>query len=234
MRLPSLQLDGVSAGFLVEETLRAISAAFHPGEFVALCGPNGAGKTTLLCAAAGLARLGSGEVRVLGEKMRTANAHRLRRHIGYVPQYFEVDSRFPISGREVVASSRPFCPGRQAKKELSGQIESLAGFLRVSDLLEKPFGQLSGGEKKKMLIARALVQEPSLLFLDEVFSWLDSRSRELVLDLLEKTHRLKGLTTLMVSHDRPVIERLCGRVLALEDGLLVFDGTTTDFHRRGH
>ena len=96
-----LELENVSAGYLAEEILGGVSLAVRRGEFVGVFGPNGAGKTTLLCAAAGLARLGGGRVRLGGETMTARNAHRLRRRIGYVPQYFEVDGRFPISGREV-------------------------------------------------------------------------------------------------------------------------------------
>lgn len=234
LMVPVLELENVTAGYLAEEILRGVSLAVVPGEFVGVFGPNGAGKTTLLCAAAGLARFAGGRVRLGGETMTRSNAHRLRRKIGYVPQYFEVDGRFPISAREVVHSAVFFRRelSRDARRELEGRASSLAAMLELGPLLDRPFGQLSGGEKKKALIARALLQEPSLLFLDEVFAWLDHRGCREMVDFLARVHRAERLATILVSHDITVLERLCPRVVWLEKGRVVYDGPRDGFRRR--
>lgn len=230
--IPSLYLENVSAGHLAETVLRDVSLAVDPGERVGIAGPNGAGKTTLLCAAAGLARLRAGRVCLGGEVLTRRNAHLLCRRIGYVPQHFEVDSRFPISGREVMFSACPGRAGARGQECRAARAADLAARLGLGDLLDRPFGQLSGGEKKRLLVARALLPEPDFLFLDEIFAWLDRRCCHEMAGLLAELCQQRQLTMLLVSHDPLVLTRLCRRVIGLEGGAIVFDGTAAAFRRR--
>ena len=225
-----IELDGVSAGYHGREVLSGLALEVAAGETLGVFGPNGSGKTTLLGALTGLARVTAGEVRLDGRAIAPADV-RARRRIGYVPQYFEVDGRFPISAREVALSA---CPVRRPsrRRPLEARLAALARTLEIAPLLNRPFGQLSGGEKKKVLIARALLPGPDILLLDEVFTWLDHESGRRALYFLRREQKRAGLTMLLVSHEVPVLKRLCGRVAWLEGGGIVFDGPLADFIAR--
>jgi len=108
----------------------------------------------------------------------------------------------------------------------------LADMLEMHHLLGKPFGQLSGGERKKILIARALIQEPEIMLLDEIFAWLDRDMTSRFARIIRDVHIRNNLTTLMVSHDLDIIKRLCERILWMEEGKIVFDGGKEEFMRR--
>jgi len=159
------------------------------------------------------------------------NENALRRTIGYVPQHFDIDPKLPIIVEEVVLMGTYGKIGilkfpAKKEKELLKEVSSL---LDIQYLLKKPFGQLSGGERKRVLIARALIKEPKIMLLDEIFAWLDMKMMEKVIDIIGEIHRKRNLTTLIVSHDIDMIEKLCSRVIWMEEGKIVFDGKKENF-----
>ena len=221
-----LKIENISAGYLSETILRNFSLSVKKGEIVGIFGPNGAGKTTLLCSVNGLARVTKGSVRVDGVQFSRRAASAIRKKIGYAPQHFEIDPRTPASARDVVMMGvygmkgilSP--PGKEEKKHL----EELAEPLEITALLNKPFGRLSGGEKQKTLIARALIQKPEILLLDEIFAWIDSSTQKHILGLLKRLHREKNLTTMLVSHNPGAVRSILTRIVYLEKSKIVFDG----------
>ena len=231
MNNPGIKLVDISVGYLAETVIRGLSIDIAHGEITGIFGPNGAGKTTLLCAVNGLAAVSSGRVFIRGREFTVFNQNMMRRQIGYVPQHFDIDPKLPVIAEEVVMMGRygklgffRFAGSRE--KELMAK---LAGELDIKHLLKKPFGQLSGGEKKRVLIARALMKEPDILLLDEMFAWLDLNMVSRFTCLIREIHAKKNITILIVSHDLGVVESLCSRVIWMENGKIAFDGGREEF-----
>lgn len=192
-------------------------------------GPNGAGKTTLLRACLGLATPTGGEVTVLGEdvrRLRGAALARLRRRIGYVPQLLPARSELPLTVREVVAIGRTaraglFHPLCRADWQVVDQwIERLG----LASLAGRAFGQISGGEQRKTIIARAMAQEPELLLLDEPTANLDLGWRERIVETIETLFAQTRITVVLVCHELEVLPPSCRQVVLLDRGRVVASG----------
>jgi len=224
-----IQLEDVTVTYPHHTALESISFAVREKEFVGIAGPNGAGKTTLLCAINGLSHILCGTVRVFGENLFPYIAA-IRRDIGYVPQIIACDPRIPLRVREVVSM------GRYARisffKRFSAQdrniVEDAAEVVGIRRLMDRPIGHLSGGEQRKVAIARALTQEPKILLLDEPVSHLDLNAQAAILALIEKVHTEKGLTTIMVSHQLDLLPESCNRLVLLKEGRIVFSGAAQE------
>jgi ABC-type Mn2+/Zn2+ transport system ATPase subunit len=218
-------LEGVTVQKSGSLLLSGVTLFIERNEFVGVIGPNGAGKTTLLNVIAGFEKF-TGNLSLFGrrETWRRYRASRLR--IGYVPQLFRVDPAFPISAMEAVMTG---VIGRMGlfhppgEKERTRAMELLA-MMRMDHLAKRPLGQLSGGERQKVSLARAIVQKPDILLLDEPTSNLDIAVQKEVIDLVGEIHRHENLTCLLVTHDFNMLPPAMRRVMLLDGGRLVFDG----------
>jgi len=234
MKIPKIQLIDVSVGYMAETIIEGLYMDIAEGEFTGIFGPNGAGKTTLLCAVNGLAEIPAGKVFIDGVQISRFTENSIRKKIGYVPQHFEIDAKLPVISEEVILMGRYgkmgclHFVGNEEKKLM----KELAALLEINHLLKKPFGQLSGGEKKRVLIARALMQEPEIMLLDEIFAWLDRDMVSSFTKAISDVHKTRNLTTLIVSHSIETIKNLCSRVIWMEEGKIVFDGGREDFLKR--
>jgi len=207
------------------------------GEVVVVLGPNGAGKSTLLKCLLGFSRPTSGEVQVLGYSL-SPRARRplsqLRRRVGYVPQVLAAHSETPLTVREVVAIGRTGIAGlfhRLARNDWE-IIDMWLERLGLSDLSRRAYASLSGGEQRKTLIAKAMVQEPEILLLDEPTANLDLFWREQIVETLEQLYAETGLTILLVCHELEVIPQCSRRLLVLRDGKVIADGRPQDILTR--
>jgi ABC-type Mn2+/Zn2+ transport system ATPase subunit len=205
--------------------LDGIDLHIGQNEFVGIIGPNGAGKTTLLNVIAGFERF-EGVLRIFGkqETWRRSRASRLR--IGYVPQSFEVDPAFPILALEAVLTG---AVGRIGLLRAPGRGERddamrLLDMMRIAHLANRPLGQLSGGERQKVSLARAILQKPDLLLMDEPTANLDIAVQKEVLNLIDEIHRRESLTLLFVTHDFNMLPAGMARAILLNHGRKVFDG----------
>jgi len=201
-------------------------------EFVAVIGPNGAGKSTLLKTLVGIQRA-AGTVRVLGRAVGNLTAGglaRLRRQIGYVPQVLAERSELPLTLREVVAIGRTGIAGlgRRLRRDDWRRVDEWLERLGLARLAGQAYSNLSGGEQRKGLIAKAMVQGPDLLLLDEPTANLDLAWRERIVETLESLFRDVPVTVLLVCHDLEVIPACCGRLVLLEDGAVAADGRPAD------
>lgn len=217
-----ISLKDAVVSYREDVALRGVSLDIAKGDLVGVMGPNGAGKTTILTLVNGLGKLLSGKVSVLGCDISNNCPSVLRRRIGYVPQVHNIDSRMPVSVREVVMMGRY---GRLGLLRRPGEADRqvVANMLRLVDmthLADRPIGHLSGGEQQRVAVARALAQEPEILLLDEPTTGLDRRSRTEIMNLVRSIHRSRGLTTLMVTHARRTTAALCDRVVLLKEGLI--------------
>jgi len=202
--------------------------AVSRGEFVAIIGPNGAGKTTLLKTLLGFQRA-SGTVRLLGESvtgLRHAGLARLRRCIGYVPQVLAERSELPLMLREVVAIGRTGARGlgRRLRRDDWRRVDAWLDRLGLAAYANQAYADLSGGEQRKGLIAKAMVQDPEVLLLDEPTANLDLAWRERIVETLEALFRDVQVTVLLVCHELEVIPSCCGRLVLLEGGRATVTG----------
>ncbi len=200
------------------------------GDFVGIIGTNGAGKTTLLKVCAGLIRPDSGSVTLDGNDLTRLGGWRrctLRKHIGYIPQSAEYNADLPFTVREVVSMGRTSV--RPLLARLNAQdhaiIDRWIGALGLSTCRDQTFRSLSGGEQQKVLIARAMAQDPQILMLDEPCASLDFHWKHQISEIVERLHHETDVTVLMVSHDTGVLPPTCRRVVLLADGCLLGDGT---------
>ena len=204
----ALRFDSVSFAYGDVPVLEDASFHIHRGEFIALVGPNGAGKTTALKLVLGLERPSRGAVELFGLSPEAA-----RNRIGYVPQHAGYDPTFPISVREVVRMGRLTSLSRRYGKEDEAAVEAAMARSEISDLADRSYSALSGGQRRRVLVARALAAGPELLILDEPTANMDAESEG---RLFKTLGDLKGRATiLIVTHDTAFVSALTDRVLCV-------------------
>lgn len=196
------------------------------GECLGVIGPNGAGKSTLLAALAGLLKAESGSIRLFGEPLRHSDATRLRKRVATVSQLADVDPRLPITVLESVMTGGFGKLGlwRRPGRALAARASEMLELTGIGHLAQRPLGLISGGERQRTAIARALTQEPDILLLDEPTSALDWKAQREVLALVREVHGRFGLSSVLVTHDLNALPGLCSRVAALRDGRVSWQG----------
>jgi lipooligosaccharide transport system ATP-binding protein len=213
-----LAVRGLRKSYAANEVVSGVDFALAPGECFGLLGPNGAGKTTTLRLCLGLTDPDAGEIALLGRAVpREARAARLR--IGVVPQFDNLDPDFTV--RE---NLRVF--GRYfdiAEPVLAARIPELLEFAGLAGRADTRIQTLSGGMKRRLTLARALVNDPELLFLDEPTTGLDPQARHVIWERLRKLLK-QGKTLLLTTHFMEEAERLCSRVAIMDHGRLIAEG----------
>jgi manganese/zinc/iron transport system ATP- binding protein len=194
--VPAVEVRDLRAGYNGHVALDGVTFSVELGCLAGLVGPNGSGKSTLLRVILGLHKPWSGEVRLFGEPGRK------RRRIGYTPQAELVDWGFPVTALDVVQMGRYRRIGlirRPGKRDREIAMEALER-VHLADLAERQIGELSGGEQRRMLIARALAQDADLVLLDEPLAGLDATAQHDLLRLLEELRR-EDKTLFVATHD---------------------------------
>lgn len=218
-----LALEGVNFGYGRELALRGVSLAVRPGEIVALLGPNGSGKTTLLKLILGLLRPQDGRVSLEGRDLAAIPARDLARRVAYVPQLHR--PTFAYRALDVVLMGR--LPHKPFLFRYTRQDQDLAlaalDKLDIAHLAQRPYTELSGGERQMTLIARALAQDAEICVMDEPANGLDYGNQ---IRLLEKLNRLaeSGRTFIKTTHFPDHALWVSHRVLLLQQGRIVDDG----------
>ncbi len=220
---PVLSIDELSVSLGATEVLDGVSLDVGRGELVGLVGPNGAGKTTLLRTARGTLAPDSGEVRVAGDSVADLSAKALGRRVATVPQ--DTSIAFSFAVREIVEMGRtPHVPRFGAMGDDDhATVERAMERTEVAEFADRPVTEISGGERSRVLLARALAQETPLLLLDEPTASLDPNHRlrtfETVAELVEE-----GRTAIAAIHDLDTAARYCDRIVVVADGGIVADG----------
>lgn len=192
----AIVLKDVTAGYGSDVVLDRVNLVVPRGDFLGIIGPNGGGKTTLLNVLLGLVPVRSGSVSILGEPPAGG-----RRHIGYVPQSGGHDPKFPVTVWEV-ASMGCIHGGNLLRKPTTDDREAIADSLEKTGMLDqrdRPMGELSMGQRQRVLFARALAVRPSILLLDEPTASMDPGAALSVYELLQKLN--DTVTIIMTSHD---------------------------------
>jgi len=215
--MPAISFQSVSKTFQTArgpfQALDGVSFDIEQGEFFGLLGPNGAGKTTLISILAGLAKATSGTVSVLGTNVNTQAAE-ARKKLGVVPQELVFDPFFNV--REALR----FQSGYFGVTNNDAWIDELLDSLGLSDKANHNMRQLSGGMKRRMLVAQALVHKPPVIVLDEPTAGVDVELRQTLWQFIAKLNKL-GHTVLLTTHYLEEAEALCQRIAMLKNGKVV-------------
>lgn len=218
---PVVTMENVSFLYEQRSVIEKLNFQVLQRDFVGLIGSNGAGKTTLLRMIVGLLKPTGGEIRLFGTPL---TQFRDWERIGYVPQKNAFNPLFPATVREVVLS------GLYGRKKLFRRIgqpdlkkcEDALHAMRIEELAERRIGQLSGGQQQRVFLARALVNNPELLILDEPTVGIDSETQESFFHMIRHMHQRHNITFLMVSHDIEMMHAYLGYEPAHTNGKLKF------------
>lgn len=220
---PVLELRGAAFGYAGRPVVTDVDLTVRRGEVVAVLGPNGSGKTTLVKGLLGLSEHLSGEVSVLGTPLARL---RDRTRVGYVPQRHTLVGGVRATVAEVVDTgllpSRPWWrPASRAERERVREAVDVAG---LGDRLRFDVDSLSGGQQRRVLIARALVARPEVLVMDEPTAGVDRASQAVLAEVL---HRLadEGTTLVVVTHELAALHGIVDRIVEVDTGHVTFDGS---------
>ncbi|EMA31712.1 ABC transporter ATP-binding protein [Halobiforma nitratireducens] len=207
--------------------LQELSLTVEEGEFFGLLGPNGAGKTTFINTLVGLVRKTGGEARVFGQDVED-DYRQARDAIGLAPQEFNVDRFFPIKEVLIHKAGYHGIP----KDEAADRADEVLKRVGIYDKRDERFDWLSGGMKRRLLLARALVTDPDLLILDEPTAGVDVQLRHDLWELVTELNE-EGTTILLTTHYIEEAERLCDRVAIMNEGRKVTVATPDELKQRG-
>lgn len=225
-----IAVEHLTVSYGGETALRDVTWSAAAGEFWAIVGPNGSGKSTLLKAVLGLVPSREGRLRLFGE---TPAEFRQWRRVGYLPQFTgPAVPFFPATVREVVALGRLAMKRfpRWKTREDAAAVSAALEMFGIASLANRPIGELSGGQQQRALLARAVVNQPDLLLLDEPSAALDPESREQFFERLLDWNRRRGTTVVLVTHDSATAGRYANRLLYL-DRAVIFAGAFDEFCR---
>ncbi|MBW2701656.1 MAG: ABC transporter ATP-binding protein [Deltaproteobacteria bacterium] len=220
----AIHTEGIDFFYGARHVLREVALSVPKGAFAALMGPNGSGKTTLLHVLSGALSVERGQVQVLGRDLATWGRRELAQRVAVVPQQFEL--AFPFTVQEVVLLGR--VPHRGPLGfDRPEDLEVARWAMEATDVLHlagRRIGELSGGETKRVVVAKALAQQPQVLLLDEPASHLDIRHQIELYALVDRVRREQGLTVLAAVHDLNLAAAYCDLFALLKEGRLVVQG----------
>ena len=227
---PAIELRRASFGYAGKPFTEDVSLIIHPGEVVALLGPNGSGKSTLVRGLLGLNDHVAGEAMVLGTPLVDLPD---RSRLGYVPQRHTLSGSVRSTVREVIATgqlaSRPWW--RRASDEDRETVHRAADTVGLADRLEADVATLSGGQQRRVLIARALAAKPEVLIMDEPTAGVDAANQDVLAAVMQRLAGL-GVTMLIVTHELAALRGIVDRIVEMDSGHVSFDGTPRAYAER--
>ena len=229
MPTPLVTLDSICKSFGSLQILKEITLTIHQGEITSIVGPSGAGKTTLLQIIGTLLRPDKGELSIGGVNpfalSAQKQAHFRNKQIGFVFQFHQLLPEFTAAENVAI----PAMIAGMSKRQALSEAEQLLTQLRLADRLKHRPAQLSGGEKQRTAVARALINRPTLILADEPSGSLDTQRKEELIELFFELRDQLGQTFLIVTHDEDFAQR-ADRTLSLQDGRIIADTYAPDQH----
>ena len=222
---PVLEVDALTKRFGKVTAVDAVSFTVARGATAALLGANGAGKTTTIAMILGLLLPGAGSVRVFGREMATERYALLPR-MNFSSPYADLPHRLTVR-ENLTVYARLY-----GLADVRARIERMAETLDLGDFLKRPTGKLSAGQRTRVALAKALLNDPELLLLDEPSASLDPDTADWVRGVIERYRAETGATILLASHNMAEVERLCDDVLVMCAGRIVESGTPADMIAR--
>lgn len=204
-----------------DEILNKVSFDLNRGDFLTIQGENGSGKSTLIKLILKDLKKDSGQIKLFGEDLENFDDYS---KIGYVPQVNDANKiAFPVTGKEFVVLNlyKKFNIFNRPNKKCYKKVEEIFEILNIENLLNIPFKQLSGGQAQKVMIARAMVNDPKLLLLDEPTVGVDEKSKRDFLKLLAYLNDKHKISILMISHEMDVVREFSKREIRLKNGRIV-------------
>ena len=215
--LTPLKLIELSKDYEGKEAVKNISFDVNKNEIIGILGPNGCGKTTTIGMILGLLKPSKGKVLVNGLEIENQRVDLLN-NLNFISPYIELPKKLTVHQNLVVYGKL------YSVKNLKSRIEYLTIKLRLEELLNKITGELSSGQKNRVSLAKALINDPDVLFLDEPTASLDPEIGDFVRTFLENYKREKKISVLLASHNMNEVTRLCSSVLMMKDGVIIDKG----------
>ena len=213
----SIEVTNLSKSYGLKEAVKNINFEVKENQIIGLLGPNGCGKTTTIGMLLGLLKPSNGEIIVNGMKIEENRINILKK-INFISPYIELPKKLTVKQNLIVYGKL------YGVRNLKSRIEYLASKLRLEDLLSKITGELSSGQKNRVSLAKALINEPVVLLLDEPTASLDPEIGDFVRTFLENYKKEKKISILLASHNMNEVTRLCNSILMMKDGVIVDRG----------
>ena len=221
----SIEVINLSKSYKSKQAVNSINFKINENEIVGLLGPNGCGKTTTIGMILGLLKPTSGQVLINGidiEKNKISLLHKMN----FISPYIELPKKLTVKQNLTVYGKL------YNINNLNDRIDYLSNKLRLNNLLDKITGELSSGQKNRASLAKALINEPTVLLLDEPTASLDPETGDFIRTFLENYKKEKKIAVLLASHNMDEVKRLCGSVLMMNDGNIIDRGTPDDLIKK--
>ena len=217
----SIEVINLSKSYKTKKAVNNISFKIDENEIVGLLGPNGCGKTTTIGMILGLLKPTSGQVLINGKNIEN-NKISILHKMNFISPYIELPKKLTVKQNLIVYGKL------YNIKNLNERINFLSEKLRLGDLLDKITGELSSGQKNRVSLAKALINDPTVLLLDEPTAALDPETADFIRTFLEKYKEEKKISVLLASHNMDEVKRLCNSVMMMKNGNIVDGGTPED------
>jgi ABC-2 type transport system ATP-binding protein len=221
----SIEVINLSKIYKSKKAVKNINFKVNEDEIIGLLGPNGCGKTTTIGMILGLLKPTEGKVLINGKDIEKDKISLLRR-MNFISPYIELPKKLKVKQNLIVYGKL------YNVKNLENQIEYLSNKLRLNDLLEKITGELSSGQKNRVSLAKALINDPSVLLLDEPTASLDPETGDFIRTFIEEYKKEKKISVLLASHNMDEVKRLCSSVLMMKEGDIVDKGTPNELIKK--
>ena len=218
-------VKNLSKNYSNKEAVKNINFKINKNEILGLLGPNGCGKTTTIAMMLGLLKPTNGIVLIDGEDIEK-NRIQLLHKMNFISPYIELQKKLTVKENLIVYGKL------YGVKKVLLRIDYLSEKLRLSDFLYKKTGELSSGQKNRVSLAKALINDPKILFLDEPTASLDPETGDFVRTFIEKLSKEREMSILLASHNMDEVKRLCKNVLMMKDGLLIDQGTPNELIKK--
>jgi ABC-2 type transport system ATP-binding protein len=221
----SIEVINLSKSYKTKNAVNNINFKINENEIVGLLGPNGCGKTTTIGMILGLLKPTSGQVLINGKNIEN-NKISILHKMNFISPYIELPKKLTVNQNLIVYGKL------YNIQNLNERINFLSEKLRLGDLLDKITGELSSGQKNRVSLAKALINDPTVLLLDEPTAALDPETADFIRTFLEKYKQEKKISVLLASHNMDEVKRLCNSVMMMKDGTIVDSGTPEDLIRK--
>ncbi len=216
-----VNVNNLSKNFSSFEAVKEISFSINENEILGLLGPNGCGKTTTIGMMLGLLKPTSGEVMINGLNVEK-NRINLLKKMNFISPYIELPKKLTVKENLMVYGKL------YSVDSINNRIDYLTETLRLSEFINKKTGELSSGQKNRVSLAKAVVNDPDILLLDEPTASLDPETGDFVRTFIEKISSEKKMSILLASHNMNEVKRLCKSILMMKDGKIIDRGTPSE------
>ncbi len=216
-----VSVNNLSKNFSSFEAVKKISFSINGSEILGLLGPNGCGKTTTIGMMLGLLKPTSGEVVINGLNVEK-NRINLLKKMNFISPYIELPKKLTVKENLMVYGKL------YSVKDIKNRIDYLTETLRLGEFIDKKTGELSSGQKNRVSLAKAVINDPDILLLDEPTASLDPETGDFVRTFIEKISSEKKMSILLASHNMDEVKRLCKSILMMKDGKIIDRGTPSE------